>query len=141
LTFNTAIAAVMELLNAVGRFSPSDPQDRAVVREALEAAVLLLSPIVPHITHHLWRRLGHAEAVIDVPWPEPDPDALVREEIELVVQVNGKVRSRIRVPADADREAIEQAALADERVRRFVGDGEVRKVIVVPGRLVNVVAA
>ena len=141
LTFNTAIAAVMELLNAVGRFSPSDPQDRAVVREALEAVVLLLSPIVPHITHHLWRRLGHAEAVIDVPWPEPDPDALVREEIELVVQVNGKVRSRIRVPADADREAIEQAALADERVRRFVGDGEVRKVIVVPGRLVNVVAA
>ena len=138
-TFNTAIAAVMELLNAVTRLEAKDEAARAVVREALETAVLLLSPIVPHIAHALWRALGHEEAVVDAPWPEPDPAALEAEEVELVVQVNGRLRGRIRVPADAGREAIEQAALAEPNVRRHVGDRPVRKLVVVPGRLVNVV--
>jgi len=138
-TFNTAIAAVMELLNAVGRFRPADEAGRAVVQEALETAVLLLSPIVPHVTHALWRALGHEEAVVDAAWPEPDPAALAADEIELVVQVNGRLRGRIRVPADAGREAVERAALAEPNVRRHVGDRPVRKLIVVPGRLVNVV--
>ncbi len=138
-TFNTAIAAVMELLNAVTRLQPADGAARAVVREALETAVLLLSPIVPHIAHALWRALGHEEAVVDAPWPEPDPAALEAEEVELVVQVNGRLRGRIRVPADAGREAIERAALAEPNVRRHVGDRPVRKLVVVPGRLVNVV--
>ena len=138
-TFNTAIAAVMELLNAVTRLEAADGAARAVVREALETAVLLLSPIVPHIAHALWRALGHEEAVVDAPWPEPDPAALEAEEVELVVQVNGRLRGRIRVPADAGREAIERAALAEPNVRRHVGGRPVRKLVVVPGRLVNVV--
>ena len=138
-TFNTAIAAVMELLNAVTRLEAKDEAARAVVREALETAVLLLSPIVPHIAHALWRALGHEEAVVDASWPEPDPAALEAEEVELVVQVNGRLRGRIRVPADAGREAIERAALAEPNVRRHVGDRPVRKLVVVPGRLVNVV--
>ena len=139
-TFNTAIAAVMELLNELNRFDDGSPQGRAVVQEALETAVLLLAPIVPHITHVLWRELGHTErAVVDEAWPEADPAALVRDEIELVVQVNGKLRGRITVPADAGRDAVEAAALHEPNVQRFVEGRGVSKVIVVPGRLVNIV--
>ncbi len=140
-TFNTAIAAVMELANAVSRFEAATPQGRAVVREALESMVLLLSPIVPHITHALWRALGHERAVVDEPWPTVDRDALRSDTVTLVVQVNGKLRGRIQVPADADRAAVEQAARQEENVRRFVEGQEVKKVIVVPGRLVNIVVS
>ena len=138
-TFNTAVAAVMELLNSVSRFGDSSPAGRAVVREALEAGVLLLSPIVPHICHELWHVLGHRTAPVDVRWPEPDSTALVRAMIEIVVQVNGKLRGRITVDADADNETISELALAEENVRRFVADKTIRKTVVVPGRLVNVV--
>jgi leucyl-tRNA synthetase len=138
-TFNTAIAAVMELLNAINRFDDTSPQGHAVVREGLEAVVLLLSPIVPHICHELWHALGHAEAAVNVSWPEADASALVREMVEIVVQVNGKLRGRIAVAADSDTETITAAALSDDNVRRFVGDSKIRKTIVVPGRLVNVV--
>jgi leucyl-tRNA synthetase len=137
-TFNTAIAAVMELLNAVARDS-NDADVRGVRQEALELMVLMLSPIVPHICHVLWRELGHADAVLDVAWPRPDEAALVQDEIELVVQVNGKLRAHLRVPAGADRDAIQTMALADDNVRRHVGDLAVKKVVVVPGRLVNIV--
>ncbi|HFC54245.1 MAG TPA: leucine--tRNA ligase, partial [Gammaproteobacteria bacterium] len=106
-----------------------------------ESMVLLLSPIVPHITHALWRALGHERAVVDEPWPTVDRDALRSDTVTLVVQVNGKLRGRIQVPADADRAAVEQAARQEENVRRFVEGREVKKVIVVPGRLVNIVAA
>ncbi|MBS0372990.1 MAG: leucine--tRNA ligase [Proteobacteria bacterium] len=139
-TFNTAIAAVMELLNAITRHDASTPVARAVVHEALEFAVLGLSPVVPHITHALWHALGHPRAVIDEPWPAADPAALVQEAVELVVQVNGKVRSRIQVAVDAGEDAVRAAALADPTVQRFVGAQTVRKVIVVPGKLVSVVA-
>lgn len=138
-TFNTAIAAVMELLNALGRFEARDAQDRAVMQEALEAAVVLLAPIVPHLCHRLWRELGHADAVVDAAWPQADPAALERDELEIVVQVNGKLRGRIAVAAAAERPAVERAALEDANVQRFIGDKPVRKVIVVPGKLVNVV--
>jgi leucyl-tRNA synthetase len=138
-TFNTAIAAVMELLNRLNRFSDAAPQDRAVIQEALEAAVLLLAPIVPHVCHHLWQALGHDQAVIDAAWPQVDPDALVQDEIELVVQVNGKLRGRIRVPADADRQQVEEAALADANVQRFIEGKGIAKLIVVPQKLVNIV--
>ena len=138
-TFNTAIASAMELLNAINRFEDSSPEGRAVVGEALEAVVLLLSPIVPHICHELWYALGHKTAAVDVRWPEADPAALAREMIEIVVQVNGKLRGRISISADADEAAVSEAALADENVRRFVADKTIRKTIVVPGRLVNVV--
>jgi leucyl-tRNA synthetase len=138
-TFNTAVAAVMELLNAINRFDDPSPQGRAVVREGLDAVVLLLSPVVPHICHELWHALGHEEAAVNVRWPSADASALVREMVEIVVQVNGKLRGRIAVAADSDTETITAAALADDNVRRFVGDNEIRRTIVVPGRLVNVV--
>ena len=138
-TFNTAIAAVMELLNAINRTTADTPADRAVMQETLELTVLMLSPIVPHICHRLWNVLGYAGAIIDEPWPRPDPSALVAETREIVVQVNGKVRGRVVVAADAAEAAVREAALADGNVQRFIGTQAVRRVIVVPGKLVNVV--
>ena len=137
--FNTAVAASMELLNAITRFDDESVGGRAVTQESLSAIVMLLSPIVPHICHELWQRLGHDEALIHAPWPEVDESALEQDTIELVVQVNGKLRGRVSVAADASRDAIEAVALADENVQRFVDGKDVRKVVVVPGRLVNVV--
>ena len=138
-SFNTAIAAAMELLNAINRFDDASDHGRAVVREALEAVVLMLSPMVPHICHALWQALGHETAPIDERWPDVDEAALELDLVELVVQVNGKLRGRVSVPADAARDAIEALALADANVQRFVDGKEIRKVIVVPGRLVNIV--
>ncbi len=139
-TFNTAIAAVMELLNALGKFKAEDAQGRSVAHEALEIAVLALSPIIPHVTHALWRALGHEGALIDENWPAVDTAALAQSTLEIVVQVNGKLRSRIEVATDADEGTVRAAALADPNVQRFVGENAVRKVIVVAGKLVNVVA-
>jgi leucyl-tRNA synthetase len=139
-TFNTAIAAVMELINELSKFNDDSGQGHAVVREAIEGIVLLLSPIVPHITQQLWSELGHDELLADVTWPACDEDALLRDEIELVVQVNGKLRSKINVAADADNKSIEAVALADEKIVSNIAGKTVRKVIVVPGRLVNIVA-
>ncbi|MGB5627760.1 MAG: leucine--tRNA ligase [Woeseiaceae bacterium] len=138
-SFNTAVAAAMELLNAINRFEDASDAGRAVAREALEAVVVMLSPMTPHICHVLWQQLGHETALIDQRWPEFDEAALELDMIELVVQVNGKLRGRVAVPADADRAAIETLAVADENVQRFVDGRDIRKVIVVPGRLVNIV--
>ncbi|MFW5426345.1 MAG: leucine--tRNA ligase [Methylophagaceae bacterium] len=140
-TFNTAIAAVMELMNALGKLKETSEQARAVIQEALETTVLMLSPITPHISHELWKALGHDDAVVNVAWPEIDESALVQDKIELMVQVNGKLRSKISVVADAAKDAIEAMALADESVQKFTDGKEIRKVIVVPGRLVNIVVA
>jgi leucyl-tRNA synthetase len=138
-TFNTAVAAVMELLNAVSKFDDRSPQGRAVVQEALEFAVIGLSPIVPHVCHALWKALGHDEAIIDVSWPTADPEALSQDALTLVVQVNGKLRGQITVAVDADEATIRAAALADETVKRFIGDATPKKIVVVPRKLVNVV--
>ena len=138
-TFNTAVAASMELLNAVTRFERVSAQSGAVIREALDAVVLFLSPIAPHICHELWHVLGHASAVVDERWPDFDESALEQSLVEIVVQVNGKLRGRISVPADADREQVAALALGDANVQRFIDGKEVRKQIVVPGRLVNIV--
>jgi len=140
-TFNTAIAAVMELINTLSDMWDESPNGRAVMQEGLEAATLLLSPIVPHITDHIWRELGYGGLVMDAGWPTIDESALEQDVIQLIVQVNGKLRARIQVPVDADNEKIEAAALADENVKRFTGDKTIRKVIIVPGRLVNIVVA
>ncbi|MCX2783175.1 leucine--tRNA ligase [Microbulbifer thermotolerans] len=140
-TFNTAIAAVMELLNEVNRLAERDSaQGLAVEREALQAAVLLLAPVTPHICHELWMALGNDTPLVDAPWPQVDENALVRSSITLVVQVNGKVRAKLEAPADADNDTLEQLALANDNVQKFIGDATVRKVIVVPGKLVNIVA-
>ncbi|WP_072797763.1 leucine--tRNA ligase [Marinobacter antarcticus] len=140
LTFNTAIAAVMELLNDVSRLNNEDPQTRAARQEALEAAVVMLAPIVPHICHTLWQALGHRDPIVDAPWPVADESAMVRSEIQVVLQVNGKVRAKADVPADISKTDLEQLALENENVMRFIEGATVRKVIVVPGKLVNVVA-
>ncbi len=140
-TFNTAIAAVMELLNEVGKNTDlKTPTGLAVEREALETAILVLSPIVPHICHQLWAELGHGNHLLDAPWPEVDESALVKSTIQMVVQVNGKLRAQIDVPAEADKEAIEQMATNHENVQRFTEGQTIRKVIVVPNKLVNIVA-
>ena len=138
-TFNTAIAANMELINALYKFEDDAPQGRAVMQEALEAVTLMLAPIVPHIAHAVWRALGHGDAVIDHPWPVADESALVRAVVEVVVQVNGKLRGRISVAANAGKEEVERIALTEENVRRFVEGKTVKKIVVVPGRLVNIV--
>ena len=138
-TFNTAIAAVMELLNSISKFVDASDQGRAVMREALEAAIQLLSPIVPHMTHQLWIELGYTTDLLNTPWPVCDESALVRSSVEMVVQVNGKVRGKIEVPADADQDFVLHTALAVENVQRFMDGKPIRKKIVVPGKLVNIV--
>ncbi|MBD8898123.1 leucine--tRNA ligase [Rhodanobacter sp. DHG33] len=140
-SFNTAIAALMELLNAVNKFTDMSEQGRAVRHEALETMVLLLNPVVPHVSHHLWQVLGHAETVLeDQSWPGVDEAALVRDSLTLAVQVNGKLRGTIEVPANAGKEEAEALALAQPHVAAFLKELTVRKVIVVPGKIVNIVA-
>jgi leucyl-tRNA synthetase len=138
-TFNTAIAAVMELMNALGRTDAGAPQARAVVQEALDSVVLLLAPVVPHACHALWRALGHAEPVVDARWPVADPAARERQSVEVVVQVNGKLRGRVTVPVDADAAAVQAAALAEPNVQRYVEGRALRKFVYVPGKLANLV--
>jgi leucyl-tRNA synthetase len=138
-TFNTAIAAVMELLNTLARFDDASPQGRAVRQEALDTVTVCLAPIVPHVCHTLWQALGHAGALIDVPWPAVDTAALVQDEIEISVQVNGKMRARVSIAAGADEATVRGVVMADERVQKFVGAAAPRKVIYVPGKLVNIV--
>ncbi|WIO74575.1 leucine--tRNA ligase [Porticoccaceae bacterium LTM1] len=136
-TFNTAIAAVMELMNEVGKFDDSSEQGLAVEREALEAATLLLAPVAPHISHVLWNAFGHEGAVIDAPWPSHDEAALVRSSIEMVVQVNGKVRAKLQVAADASDDAIIDMAKADENVLKFIEGKEIKMCKVIKGKLVT----
>ncbi|HWX67254.1 MAG TPA: leucine--tRNA ligase [Rhodanobacter sp.] len=139
--FNTAIAALMEFLNALGKFSDQSEQGRAVRHEALEAMVLLLNPVVPHISHALWQVLGHPQTVLeDQPWPQADPAALLRDSVTLAVQINGKLRATIELAANASKEEAEALARAQPQVLHFLQDMTVRKVIVVPGKIVNIVA-
>ncbi len=140
-TFNTAIAAVMELLNAVSQQSRLCLEDEVVVKEALDISLLILSPIVPHIAHALWQTLGHAENSIDARWPIVDETALVSGQIEIAVQVNGKLRTRFWVDTNTEQKTLEALALNNETVSRFIAEKTVRKVIVVPNKLVNIVVA
>ena len=137
-TFNTAIAAIMELLNSFNK-AKDTAQTRAIMREGLEAIVLMLSPIVPHMTQILWQKLGHSGLIMDASWPQVDKSALSIEEVEMVVQVNGKLRGKITVAVDADKKAIETIALNEPNVQRFTAEKTIKKVIVVPKKLVNVV--
>jgi leucyl-tRNA synthetase len=138
-SFNTAVAAVMELLNAVGKLTDSSLATRVVKHEALEIAVMCLSPMIPHVTHELWRELGHERALATERWWTPDPDALVQDQIEISVQVAGKMRARVSVPVDASDDVALKAALADANVQKFVEGKPIRKAIYVKGKLVNIV--
>jgi leucyl-tRNA synthetase len=143
--FNTAISAVMELVNALYAFEAAShdgmpaPERAALLREAVETTLLLLGPIAPHVTEELWAQLGHTESLFTRPWPEADPAALVRNEITLVVQVDGKVRSRLNIAVGTPEDRIQHLALADERVQPWVRERAVERVVVVANRLVNIV--
>jgi len=139
LTFNTAIAANMELLNAVSKFKADSEQAKGLRQECLESIVLMLSPITPHVCDELWKALGRNDELINVAWPSFDAAALVLDEIQMVVQVNGKLRAKITVATDADKESIEKLALSEDNVKKYIDDKPVRKVIVVPKKLVNIV--
>jgi leucyl-tRNA synthetase len=140
-TFNTAIAAIMELMNAIAKFDDASDAARAVRQEAWTAIALMLNPIVPHMSHALWQALGHGETQVDdQPWPKADEAALVRDSVVLAVQVNGKLRGHIEVPANASKEDAETAARNDPTVQKFLEGATIRKVIVVPGKIVNLVA-
>jgi leucyl-tRNA synthetase len=138
-TFNTAIAAAMELLNALGKFDEVTPTARAVVQEALEAMTLLLAPIAPHISQSIWAELRPNSDILEQAFPQADASALVQDEIELVIQVNGKLRGNLRVAKETDKAELERLALAHEAVQKLLAGGVAKKVIVVPGRLINVV--
>jgi len=139
--FNTVVSGCMSLVNVLYKLDASSPARGILLREGLGILLRLLAPIAPHVTHHLWRELGFGEDILGATWPAVDTDALIQSTIDYVVQVNGKVRASVRVPADADRAAIEAAALASENALRFIGEAKVRKVIVVPNKLVNIVAS
>jgi len=139
-TFNTAIAANMELLNDIFKFHEDSQQSRAVRQEALELIVLMLSPIMPHVCQELWNMLGNESAVMDESWPEIDESALVQSKIQMMIQINGKLRGKIDVAVDADEEEIKKLALENDNAKNFLEEVTVRKVIVVKGRLINIVA-
>ena len=139
--FNTVISAVMELVNAMQALeeSGSDSAGCRVMRFALETSVLLLSPIVPHFCEELWEALGHGKSILLSQWPSFDDAATVKDEVEVVVQVNGKLRSRFSAALDADDNTLKQTALADERIVRFVDGKPIKKVITIKNKLVNIV--
>jgi leucyl-tRNA synthetase len=138
-SFNTAVAAVMELLNAVSKHDGSTLAGRVVAHEALEIAVMCLSPMIPHVTHELWHELGHETALANERWWAPDPDALVQDNVEISVQVNGKMRARVSVPADATQDAAVQIALGDENVRKYMEGKQLKFSKYIPGRMVTIV--
>ena len=139
-TFNTAIAAIMELMNHLGKASIASIEDRVVMHEAIRAVVLMLTPIVPHLSHHLWSMIGDGNPVENTAWPVVDDSALVEDEKLIIVQVNGKLRAKITVSADASKEVVEEIGFNDENVSKFIDGKTVRKVIYVPGKLLNIVA-
>jgi leucyl-tRNA synthetase len=138
--FNTAIAAVMELVNEMYGLKDQLGDEPGALSSAMATAVTLLSPVAPHICEELWQGLGHAESLAVQPWPTYDEGALVKDEVTLVVQVNGKVRGKFQAANNADKDEVEKTALEQENVAKFIEGKTVRKVIVIPNKLVNIVA-
>ena len=138
-SFNTAIAAMMELNNTLSKFNDDSQEGFFIKREAIEIMVKCLSPVMPHVCHHLWLLLGGKEAVVSSSWPIVDDSALVQENVQLVAQVNGKLRAKIVAPLDSENKLVEEMVLSDERILRFTEGKQIIKVIVVPNRLINIV--
>ena len=138
-SFNTAIATMMELNNLVSRYTDTSQQGVAVKQEAIEIMVKCLSPVMPHVCHHLWFLLGGKNAVVDSQWPEVDESALIQERVQIIAQVNGKLRAKIMAPLDSDNQAVQEIALSDEKIVKFTMDKQIIKVIVVPNKLINIV--
>ena len=137
--FNTGVARLMELLNALSMYEPKDHLDWSLMREGIETLLVCLSPYTPHVCEELWEKLGHDDMLAETGWPEPDPEALAAEEVTIVVQVNGKVRESINVPAGLSEENLKERVLMHEGVRRRLEGKEIKKVIVVPDKLVSLV--
>jgi leucyl-tRNA synthetase len=140
--FNTAISAIMELVNEIYVSEIKDRTDemsRRVVREAIEAVVVLLSPFVPHFAEELWEALGNRESIVKTQWPDYDPEAVLEDEILIVIQVNGRLRDRMTIPASYGEEEVKTWALKSERIRKLVEGKEIKRVILVPRKLVNIV--
>ncbi len=138
--FNTVVSAAMKLLNTIGELPPHGKEHFEIILEGVSILLRLLSPITPHIAQTLWKELGYGDNILAASWPQVDESALEQDEIELVIQVNGKLRGSLRVAKDADKATIEQSALAHEAVQKHLNGAAAKKVVVVPGRLVNVVA-
>jgi leucyl-tRNA synthetase len=138
-SFNTAIAALMELTNSLVRFDKTDSNSLSIKYEAINILLKMLSPITPHICHHLFKELGNTEAIVDTFWPKVDKIALVKDEIEVVVQVNGKLRAKISCGVNLENSELEKLAMQDDNVSRFISDNEIVKIIIVPNKLVNIV--
>ena len=138
-SFNTAIATMMELNNLVSRYADTSQQGMAVKQEAIEIMVKCLSPVMPHVCHHLWFLLGGKNAVVDSQWPEVDESALIQERVQIIAQVNGKLRAKIMAPLDSSNQAVQEIALSDEKIVKFTMDKQIIKVIVVPNKLINIV--
>jgi leucyl-tRNA synthetase len=138
-TFNTAIAANMELLNGLSKFEDDTQQGKAIRQEALEAVILMLAPIIPHISQALWEQLGHNSDIVLSAWPKLDETALEQDTIEMVIQVNGKLRGKFSVALNASKEEIERLVLADQHIQHSIEGKPVKKLIVVPKKLVNIV--
>ena len=138
-SFNTAIATMMELNNLVSRYADTSQPGMAVKQEAIEIMVKCLSPVMPHVCHHLWFLLGGKNAVVDSQWPEVDESALIQERVQIIAQVNGKLRAKIMAPLDSDNQAVQEIALSDEKIVKFTMDKQIIKVIVVPNKLINIV--
>ena len=138
-SFNTAIATMMELNNAISRYSDVSEQGMAIKQESIEIMVKCLSPVIPHVCHHLWFLLGGKNAIVDSSWPVVDESALVQENVQVIAQVNGKLRAKLMVPLNSDNEAVQDLALSDEKIEKFTKDKQIIKVIVVPNKLINIV--
>ena len=138
-SFNTAIATMMELNNAISRYSDVSEQGMAIKQESIEIMVKCLSPVIPHVCHHLWFLLGGKNAIVDSSWPVVDESALVQENVQVIAQVNGKLRAKLMVPLNSDNEAVQNLALSDEKIEKFTKGKQIIKVIVVPNKLINIV--
>ena len=138
-SFNTAIATMMELNNAISRYSDVSEQGMAIKQESIEIMVKCLSPVIPHVCHHLWFLLGGKNAIVDSSWPVVDESALVQENVQVIAQVNGKLRAKLMVPLNSDNEAVQGLALSDEKIEKFTKGKQIIKVIVVPNKLINIV--
>jgi leucyl-tRNA synthetase len=137
--FNTAIAGMMELMNEITSFEPGSAEEKAIFRFAIEQLLLLLSPFSPHIAEELWEAIGNKPSIFEYPWPGWDEEAAAEEQIELVIQVNGKLRSKSMIPVGMPDDEVKKIALADQRIQEIIGKSEIRKVLVVKGKLVNIV--
>ena len=137
--FNTSIASLMELINEMYKYKELDGRNSAVIKEGIEAIVTIISPFTPHLGEELWQMIGKEGSVFDISWPEYDEKALVKDEVEVVVQINGKVRGRMNVPTEISRDDMQAAALEDEKIKELVEGKTIVKVIAVPKKLINIV--